>query len=163
MDCTFCLDCIKACPHENVGIIAVRPGHDLVEDRPRSSVGRYSTRLDLAALVLILTFGAFANAAGMVAPVLGGISEAASALNFSSDLGIVTLLSVFVLIILPADDGDGSSRLEQRNCRHCAEGKSMPIFVVVGPDRICDVAGAFCFSFVYGRSHANPGNSPNRA
>ena len=26
MDCTFCLDCIKACPHENVGILAVRPG-----------------------------------------------------------------------------------------------------------------------------------------
>jgi polyferredoxin len=24
MDCTFCLDCIKACPHDNVGIIAVR-------------------------------------------------------------------------------------------------------------------------------------------
>jgi Cytochrome c oxidase caa3 assembly factor (Caa3_CtaG) len=77
MDCTFCLDCIKACPHENVGIIAVRPGGDLVEDRPRSSVGRYGARLDLAALVLVLTFGAFANAAGMVAPVLGAISKAA--------------------------------------------------------------------------------------
>ena len=102
MDCTFCLDCIKACPHENVGIVAVLPGHDLIEDRPRSSIGRYSTRLDLAGLVLALTFGAFANAAGMVAPVLGGISKAASALNFSSDLGIVTLLSVFVLIIIPA-------------------------------------------------------------
>jgi cytochrome c oxidase assembly factor CtaG/polyferredoxin len=102
MDCTFCLDCIKACPHENVGIVAVRPGHDLVEDRPRSSVGRYGTRLDLAALVLVLTFGAFANAAGMVAPVLGAISKAASALKFSSDLSIVTLLSVLVLIIVPA-------------------------------------------------------------
>jgi hypothetical protein len=65
-------------------------------------VGRYSTRLDLAALILVLTFGAFANAAGMVAPVLGGISKAASALNFSSDLGIVAVLSVFVLIIVPA-------------------------------------------------------------
>ena len=102
MDCTFCLDCIKACPHENVGIIAVRPGYDLIEDRPRSSVGRYSTRLDLAALVLVLTFGAFANAAGMVAPVLGAISKAASALNFSSDLGIVTVLSVIVLMLIPA-------------------------------------------------------------
>jgi cytochrome c oxidase assembly factor CtaG len=102
MDCTFCLDCIKACPHDNVGIVAVRPGHDLVEDRPRSSVGRYGTRLDLSALVLVLTFGAFANAAGMVAPVLGAISKAASALNFSSDLSIVTLLSVFVLMIVPA-------------------------------------------------------------
>ena len=102
MDCTFCLDCIKACPHENVGILAVGPGHDLVEDRPRSSVGRYSMRLDLAALVLVLTFGAFANAAGMVAPVLGAISNATRALSLSSDLGIVTLLSVLVLMIIPA-------------------------------------------------------------
>jgi cytochrome c oxidase assembly factor CtaG/ferredoxin len=102
MDCTFCLDCIKACPHDNVGIIAVRPGQDLIEDRPRSSVGRYSTRLDLAALVLVLTFGAFANAAGMVAPVLAAISKATGALNFSSDLGIVTVLSILVLMTIPA-------------------------------------------------------------
>jgi cytochrome c oxidase assembly factor CtaG/polyferredoxin len=102
MDCTFCLDCIKACPHDNVGIIVVRPGTDLIEDRPRSSVGGYAKRLDLAALVLILTFGAFANAAGMVAPVLRGITQLGKALNFSSDLGIVTLLSILCLVVIPA-------------------------------------------------------------
>ena len=32
--------------------------------------GRWSTRSDLAALIVVLTFGAFANAAGMVEPVL---------------------------------------------------------------------------------------------
>ncbi|HEY5743060.1 MAG TPA: cytochrome c oxidase assembly protein, partial [Terrimicrobiaceae bacterium] len=93
MDCTFCLDCIKACPHDNVGIIMVRPGKDLSEDLPRSSVGRYAKRLDLAALVLVLTFGAFANAAGMVAPVLNGIAQLGRSLNFASDLGLVSLLS----------------------------------------------------------------------
>jgi cytochrome c oxidase assembly factor CtaG len=102
MDCTFCLDCIKACPHDNVGIIAVRPGSDLIDDLPRSSVRRYAKRPDLAALVLVLTFGAFANAAGMVAPVLDGITQVEKVLNFSSDLGIVTLLSVLCLIVLPA-------------------------------------------------------------
>jgi cytochrome c oxidase assembly factor CtaG len=102
MDCTFCLDCIKACPHDNVGILAVRPGRDLICDLPRSSVRRYAKRPDLAALVLVLTFGAFANAAGMVAPVLSGITQIEKALNFSSDLGIVTLLSVLCLIVLPA-------------------------------------------------------------
>jgi cytochrome c oxidase assembly factor CtaG len=102
MDCTFCLDCIKACPHDNVGIVAVRPGKDLIDDLPRSSVKRYAGRPDLAALVLVLTFGAFANAAGMVAPVLSGISEIEKTLGFSSDLGIVTLLSALCLILLPA-------------------------------------------------------------
>jgi cytochrome c oxidase assembly factor CtaG/polyferredoxin len=102
MDCTFCLDCIKACPHDNVGIIAVRPGSDLIDDLPRSSVRRYAKRPDLAALVLVLTFGAFANAAGMVAPVLNGITQVETVLNFSSDIGVVTLLSVLCLIVLPA-------------------------------------------------------------
>jgi cytochrome c oxidase assembly factor CtaG len=102
MDCTFCLDCVKACPHDNVGIVAVRPGKDLIDDLPRASVKRYARRPDLAALVLVLTFGAFANAAGMVAPVLSGISQIEKALGFSSDLGIVTLLSALCLIVLPA-------------------------------------------------------------
>ena len=35
-----------------------------------SGIGRLSRRPDLAALILILVFGAFANAGGMVGPVL---------------------------------------------------------------------------------------------
>ncbi len=40
LDCTFCLDCIHACPHDNVGVLAVAPGQELGNDRPRSSIGR---------------------------------------------------------------------------------------------------------------------------
>jgi ferredoxin len=70
MDCTFCLDCVKACPSDNVGILAVPPGRDLLHEGKRSAVGDYSRRPDLAALVLVLTFAAFANAAGMTTPAL---------------------------------------------------------------------------------------------
>src|SRR6266576_2324535 len=70
MDCTFCLDCIKACPHDNVGILAVAPAFDLSRKTARSSVGHFAQRPDLAALVLLLVFGAFVNAAGMIAPVV---------------------------------------------------------------------------------------------
>jgi len=70
MDCTFCLDCVKACPSDNVGILAVPPGRDLIHHGKRSAVGDYSRRPDLAALVLVLTFAAFANAAEMTAPAL---------------------------------------------------------------------------------------------
>lgn len=69
MDCTFCLDCVKACPHDNVGILAVAPGRDLIADPRRSSVGQFARRPDLAALVLVFVFAAFANVAAMVAPV----------------------------------------------------------------------------------------------
>jgi ferredoxin len=69
LDCTFCLDCVKACPHDNVGYLPVIPASTLVSDPYRSSLGRLSKRNDLAALVLVMVFGAFVNAAGMVGPV----------------------------------------------------------------------------------------------
>jgi cytochrome c oxidase assembly factor CtaG/ferredoxin len=69
MDCTFCLDCVSACPHDNVAVQPTLPGQDLWRAETRSSLGRWESRPDLAALVLVLTFGAFANAAGMLAPV----------------------------------------------------------------------------------------------
>jgi cytochrome c oxidase assembly factor CtaG len=79
LDCTFCLDCIHACPHDNVGILPVAPASTLIADPYRSSIGRLSRRLDIAALALVISFGAFANAAGMIAPVAafeGGLLQA---------------------------------------------------------------------------------------
>jgi ferredoxin len=70
LDCTFCLDCVKACPHDNVGLLPVTPGKTLRSDAYRSSIGRLSKRTDLVALVMVLVFGAFVNAAGMVSPVM---------------------------------------------------------------------------------------------
>jgi cytochrome c oxidase assembly factor CtaG/ferredoxin len=70
LDCTFCLDCVKACPHDNVAILPVLPAKTITANPYRSSIGRLSKRTDLAALALVFVFGAFANAAGMVAPVM---------------------------------------------------------------------------------------------
>ena len=48
LDCTFCLDCVHACPHDNVAIGFRVPGEELADDRRRSSIGRLSRRPDLA-------------------------------------------------------------------------------------------------------------------
>jgi cytochrome c oxidase assembly factor CtaG/polyferredoxin len=69
-DCTFCLDCVTACPTENVGILRVIPGESLLEQRRASGVGKLNQRADVAALALILVFGAFINAAAMTDPVM---------------------------------------------------------------------------------------------
>jgi cytochrome c oxidase assembly factor CtaG len=69
MDCTFCLDCVKACPHDNVAILADAPGRDIVRDPIRSSLGRFSHRPDIAALALVVVLSAFASAGAMVIPV----------------------------------------------------------------------------------------------
>ena len=70
LDCTFCLDCVKACPHENVALVAIMPAQTLTSDPYRSSIGRLSKRTDLAAMALLFVFGAFVNAAGMLSPVM---------------------------------------------------------------------------------------------
>jgi cytochrome c oxidase assembly factor CtaG/polyferredoxin len=70
LDCTFCLDCVKACPHDNVSLVTIAPATTLIKDPYRSSVGKLSKRTDLAALALVVVFGAFVNAAGMVSPVM---------------------------------------------------------------------------------------------
>ena len=73
MDCTLCMDCVKACPHDNVGLFVQPPALDLVQlsrdDPQRSAVGRYSQRLDVAVLAATVVVAGFASAAVMVAPV----------------------------------------------------------------------------------------------
>src|ERR1051325_8146814 len=69
VDCTFCLDCVQACPHENVGIISRVPAMELVSDPLRSGIGYFTKRKDLAVLAVIFSFGALLNAFGMVSPV----------------------------------------------------------------------------------------------
>ncbi len=70
LDCTFCMDCVKACPHDNVALLPVLPAKTLTEDPYRSSIGKLSKRNDFAALALLIVFAAFVNAAGMTGPVM---------------------------------------------------------------------------------------------
>lgn len=101
MDCTFCLDCAHACPHDNIGILAVPPGRDLGRDTVRSGVGPFARRPDLAALVLVLVFGAFANAAGMVGPVAESQEWLQSRLGLSSPLPVVSAYYLVALVGIP--------------------------------------------------------------
>jgi cytochrome c oxidase assembly factor CtaG len=100
-DCTFCLDCVRACPHDNVGVMAVTPGLDVVGDPPRASIGRLSRRPDIAALGLVFVFAAFANAAMMVAPIVAWRDHLTERLNLSSNLPVTSALFFFVFILAP--------------------------------------------------------------
>jgi hypothetical protein len=101
MDCTFCLDCVHACPQDNVGLLAGPPGRTLWHDPWRSGLGRFGKRPDLAALVVVLVFGAFANAAGMVGPVLEWQDRLQSFLGQPSPLLVVSLFYLVALVVLP--------------------------------------------------------------
>ena len=102
MDCTFCLDCVHACPYDNVGLIARTPTSELWTDPYRSGIGRFSRRADLAALVVVLTFGAFLNAFNMIKPVYALQALLARSLNTTSSAPGLALVFVLGLIVLPA-------------------------------------------------------------
>ena len=102
MDCTFCLDCVHVCPQDNVGILFTLPGQDLQRDSLRSGIGRFSQRSDLAALIVVLVFGAFTNAAGMVAPVVEWLDRRQAAWGFESRLPVVSCFYLLALIAIPA-------------------------------------------------------------
>ncbi|HXV45024.1 MAG TPA: FesM [Anaerolineae bacterium] len=101
-DCTFCLDCVQACPHDNIGLIARIPTQELWDDPRRSGIGRFSQRWDVAALVIVLTFGAYLNAFGMISPVYALQQNLANWLNTTSEVPGLLLIFGFGFILLPA-------------------------------------------------------------
>jgi hypothetical protein len=101
MDCTFCLDCIHACPYDNVGVSLRLPGSELWTDPERSGIGRFSRRPDLAAVAAIYTFGALVNAFGMVSPVYWVQDWLAGLLGTNSEVILLAVLFVAGLGIAP--------------------------------------------------------------
>jgi ferredoxin len=100
-DCTFCLDCIHACPYDNVGILARLPASELLSDPWRSGIGRFSRRPDLAALVILFTFGALLNAFGMVSPVYRVEAWLAEWLGTGSEALVLGIIFIGGLVAAP--------------------------------------------------------------
>jgi hypothetical protein len=101
LDCTFCLDCVQACPHDNVGIMSRVPAAELNIDPLRSGIGFLSSRKDLAALVIVFTFGALLNAFGMVSPVYALEQWLASTFGIHHELPLLAFVFVVFLIFEP--------------------------------------------------------------
>ncbi|HEY7352164.1 MAG TPA: hypothetical protein VH596_05300 [Terriglobales bacterium] len=101
MDCTFCLDCVHACPHDNVGIMSRMPASELMSDPARSGVGFFSRRKDLAALAIVFTFGALVNAFGMVSPVYVVERWLSRLMHVSDRAPVLGVIFVFFLLIEP--------------------------------------------------------------
>lgn len=97
LDCTFCLDCVRACPHDNAGLVAVNPGSALGRER--------APGIDVAALALVFCFGAFANAAAMVAPVSGWERTLGAWLGAETRFAPLALGLGLALVAVPAVAG----------------------------------------------------------
>jgi polyferredoxin len=101
MDCTLCLDCVHACPHDNIALATRLPGAELADPRRRSGIGRLVKRRDIAALAVLFAFGSLMNALGMIAPVRGFEAAISRTFKFTSEAPALAVLFVLMLIVAP--------------------------------------------------------------
>jgi len=102
MDCTFCLDCVYACPRDNIGLTMRLPTAELWTDPRRSGLGRFTRRWDLAALMTVLVFGAYLNAFGMISPVYVLERQLMAWLNVQTEAPVLLLIFTVGLLVIPA-------------------------------------------------------------
>jgi len=101
VDCTFCLDCVQACPHDNVGILSRLPAAELTTDPFRSGVGFFSRRKDLSALAVVFSFGALLNAFGMVSPVYALEQSLANLFGVHYEFPLLAFIFALFLVCEP--------------------------------------------------------------
>lgn len=101
MDCTFCLDCVHACPHDNVVLATRVPASELWADPRRSGLGLFSRRKDLAALALVFAFGALGNAFGMVSPIYAVEEWLARWMGTTREAPVLGTLFLLLLVVEP--------------------------------------------------------------
>ena len=102
IDCTFCLDCVRACPHDNAEHAFQMPGSGLGQGRVPGRVWD----LDLATLACLFAWGAFVNAMAMsdaFAPLFHqlGAGFGMGSGSYSEWLGYLALLIFPPLLTIP--------------------------------------------------------------
>lgn len=100
LDCTFCMDCVEACPYDNIAVKTVTPTEELWSDAHRSGIGTLSSRRDFQYFIILFTFGALLNAFSMVGPAY----ELQSFFNdvFTINNPFILLLITFILFLVIA-------------------------------------------------------------
>jgi ferredoxin len=102
LDCTLCLDCVHACPHDNIALATRVPALELLDTRRRSGIGRLEGRFDIAALAVVFTCAALINAFAMTAPAVALEGRLAALLHVRSEAVVLGLLFVAALAAVPA-------------------------------------------------------------
>jgi polyferredoxin len=93
MDCMLCLDCVRACPHDNIALAIRTPGRELFDPEA------WPKRWDFSLLFVFLSFMALVNAFGMIPPVYGLIEEIARVLHLKA-LGFSDLMTEGLVLFL---------------------------------------------------------------
>ncbi len=105
MDCTMCLDCVRACPHDNVSLFTRAPGREL------SQGDSWPRRWDLSLLVIALAFMGISNAFGMVPPYYELQEWLVLNLGITNELVVLLLIFALSNLVLPVTAAAGAALL----------------------------------------------------
>ena len=101
LDCTLCMDCVRACPHDNIALAGRVPAVEWLAGGIRSGVGRLASRPDLAVLAVVFTFGALLNAFAMTAPAYAVERWIGQRAGLHAEAPVLAILFVAALVVLP--------------------------------------------------------------
>jgi polyferredoxin len=94
LNCTLCMDCVRACPHDNVALVTRAHSDELLR-RP------WHKRLDYAMLAVVAAFLGLLNAFAMTPPVYGLQTWLADLLNTNSEFVVLGFLFAIGVVVLP--------------------------------------------------------------
>ena len=96
LDCTMCLDCVRACPHDNVSLFTRTPGAEL------SRADSWPRRWDISLLAIALGFMGISNAFGMAPPYYALQEWLAQNLGIANEFVVLLLIFGAINLLLPA-------------------------------------------------------------
>mgnify|MGYP001419706677 CR=1 FL=1 len=112
LDCTLCLDCARACPHQNVGLFVRRPGREL------HKAGAWLQRWDVSLLVIALAFMGISNAFGMVGPGYDVLEWLRRDVGIQNEALALLLMFGFINLLLPVLAATGAAFISRMVTQH---------------------------------------------
>lgn len=108
MNCTLCLDCAKACPHDNVALVTRPPGDELFRRT-------WPNRLDLALLAILAAWVGLVNAFAMTPPAYVLLGWLADLLNTRQEAVVLAIVFGVGAIFAPLGLVYAAAWLNRRN------------------------------------------------
>jgi cytochrome c oxidase assembly factor CtaG/ferredoxin len=98
MNCTFCLECVHACPNDNIGWLATSPFPALIEVIPSKPKNELRHRFDVSVLTALLVWLAFYNAFSMTGLAADWNQRLSGELGSSPIAGTMSFLLCAILL-----------------------------------------------------------------
>lgn len=101
LDCTFCMDCIIACPHNNIELASTTPAAELWQEKHRSGIGTLKHRHDILFFIVAFIFLGIMNAFLMTGPALLIKEQLKNHTGISSEFFLLFSFFILFLLIIP--------------------------------------------------------------